>query len=335
MENTQNYPQNYYEEDEIDLIELWNTIWAKKWFVIKFSAVFAIVAIIYSLTLDNIYKAQVTMLPQSKESGASKFSGLAALAGIDLSSAATNNEVFYEDVLKSDKVLNKLISKKWSIEETSSDMFLHDFLEMELNESHFSPKEKQKYDLKKYLRSSAISFSSSKENGLMTLSVSMPKDPKLAAELANYLARELHEFNEEYRQEKAVENVNTVKKQLDDAKKELVKAENNLKNFQKENKTFLSSPDLQLEFARFQREVLTESTVYTELRKQFELAKIDLEKSKETITVLDPAIPPVEKDEPKRSLIVIVVTMLGGILSIFWVLVRNKFSSETEDEVTP
>jgi uncharacterized protein involved in exopolysaccharide biosynthesis len=308
-------------EDEIDLMELFKTIWSQKWLIVKITSTFVVLSIIYALSLDNIYKASVTMLPQSQESERSKFSGLAALAGINMESSATSNEAFYEDVLVSDKLLDNLISKKWVIGEKKQ--FLHEFLEIKLSESHFNPKAKLAYDLKQYLRDKAISFSSSKENGLMTLSVAMPLEPKLSANIANWLASELHEYNEKFRQKKSMENLSTVKIQLDQAKSELIKAENKLSDFQKSNKNYTQSAELQLEYARLTREVITENTVYTELRKQFEIAKIDLAKSKETITILDKATIPVLKDSPKRGLICILGLFLGFFIAIFWVFVRK------------
>ena len=311
-------------EDEMDLAELVKTIWSRRLLILIVTFVFAVLSVVIVLMMDNIYKASVTMLPQLQESGGSKFSGIAALAGIDLSSSSTSNEAFYQDVLKSNKVLDKLILKKWFIEGYQKEMFLYDFLEIELSKDHFDPKAKLDFDLKKYLRKDAISFTSSKINGLMTLSVSMPRDPALSANIANWLANELHEFNESYRQKKALENVSTVKRQLIEAKSELTKSENKLSDFQRTNKNFTQSTVLQLENARLSREVFTENTVYTELRKQFEVSKIDLAKSKETIIILDQAIVPVLKASPRRGLICVVITMLGGIASIIYTLIHAK-----------
>ncbi|WP_330217896.1 GNVR domain-containing protein [Marinobacter similis] len=47
---------------------------------------------------------------------------------------------------------------------------------------------------------------------------------------------------------------------------------------------------------------------------------------------VDPAIVPQEKSEPKRALIVIVATMLGGMLGVFFVFVRAFIRSEKEPD---
>lgn len=307
-------------EYEINLIEVAKKIWLGRWLVVKITAIFGVISIFYALSLDNIYKATVTMLPQSQESSVGQFSGLAAIAGIDLNSNSTSNEVFYEDVLKSNFILDKLITKKWFVQQENKEMFLAEFLKLEKSESHSDPVAKLNYDLKKYFRENSISFTSSKENGLMALSVSMPLDPILSANIANWLSLELHKYNDEFREKKASETVLNVKNQLNNTKKKLVKAENVLKEFQKSNKNFSQSAELQLENNRYTREVLTENSVYTELRKQYEIAQINLDKSKQSITILDSAIFPVLKDGPRRSIICILITFIGAILAMILVL---------------
>ena len=49
---------------------------------------------------------------------------------------------------------------------------------------------------------------------------------------------------------------------------------------------------------------------------------------------VDPAVVPQEKSEPKRALICIVVTLLGGILSVLIVFVRHFIRSGNEETAT-
>jgi LPS O-antigen subunit length determinant protein (WzzB/FepE family) len=48
---------------------------------------------------------------------------------------------------------------------------------------------------------------------------------------------------------------------------------------------------------------------------------------------VDPAVVPQEKSEPKRALIAVVATMLGGMLSIFIVFIRAFVKNGKESEV--
>jgi LPS O-antigen subunit length determinant protein (WzzB/FepE family) len=56
LQNNEN--QRYIQEDEIDLRELFKTLWDKKWFIILFTAIITIIAIIYSLSKTPTYEAK-------------------------------------------------------------------------------------------------------------------------------------------------------------------------------------------------------------------------------------------------------------------------------------
>ena len=55
--------QRYIEEDEIDLRELFKTIWKNKKFIIIFTTIVTIFAIIYALVKTPIYEAKVIIEP--------------------------------------------------------------------------------------------------------------------------------------------------------------------------------------------------------------------------------------------------------------------------------
>ena len=51
-------------EDEIDLIELWNILWKRRFFIIGFTVVCTIVvAILVQFMIPTIYKSEATILP--------------------------------------------------------------------------------------------------------------------------------------------------------------------------------------------------------------------------------------------------------------------------------
>jgi len=50
------------EIEEIDLLELFNALWNKKILIIIFTFLFAILSVIYSLSLPNIYNSTATLI---------------------------------------------------------------------------------------------------------------------------------------------------------------------------------------------------------------------------------------------------------------------------------
>ena len=56
------YPQQF-EDDTIDLYELWNTLWNKKWLIAAMTILVTFGSVVYALRLPLIYKAQAFLLP--------------------------------------------------------------------------------------------------------------------------------------------------------------------------------------------------------------------------------------------------------------------------------
>ena len=80
-------------------------------------------------------------------------------------------------------------------------------------------------------------------------------------------------------------------------------------------------PETGLEFLRKTREFKYQETLFELLSKQFEIAKIDEAKDAALIQVVDKALVPEQKSKPKRSLIVILATMMAffiGVLLAFF-----------------
>ncbi len=51
----------YYEEDEIDLRELFKTIWAHRWFIAIFTGIVTLVAVIYAFLKTPVYEIQASL----------------------------------------------------------------------------------------------------------------------------------------------------------------------------------------------------------------------------------------------------------------------------------
>ena len=76
-------------DDEIDLLELFSIAWNRKRFIIILTSVFAIFSIVYSLSLPNIYTSSTLLAPSKQNNSVSSqnfggMSGLASLAGVNL-----------------------------------------------------------------------------------------------------------------------------------------------------------------------------------------------------------------------------------------------------------
>jgi tyrosine-protein kinase Etk/Wzc len=79
-------------------------------------------------------------------------------------------------------------------------------------------------------------------------------------------------------------------------------------------------PEAGLQYVRKLRDVKYAETIFELLAKQYEAARLDEAKTAAVIQVLDPAIEPDRKSSPQRTLIVVIVTLLGFFGSAGYVL---------------
>ncbi|TWJ17076.1 GumC family protein [Geobacter argillaceus] len=92
-----------------------------------------------------------------------------------------------------------------------------------------------------------------------------------------------------------------------------------------------SVPNLGLEYARLLREQKIQETIFEQLTKQYEMAKLNEAKDSSSIQVLDEAVAPTKKSKPKRLLIVLLSTVTAFFVGIFWVFIQEylgKMSNE-------
>jgi uncharacterized protein involved in exopolysaccharide biosynthesis len=85
-------------------------------------------------------------------------------------------------------------------------------------------------------------------------------------------------------------------------------------------------PLLGAKYAPLYRQMVVEESVYEALTKQYEIAKVDEARDLPTVRVLDPANVPEKKSWPKRSLLLLLGTLVSILLACGWILVRGWWS---------
>tara|TARA_A100001388_G_C28756220_1_gene495083 strand:- start:1059 stop:1976 length:918 start_codon:yes stop_codon:yes gene_type:complete len=88
MENKTKADNTEILKEEIDLKEIFSAIWQGKYLIVSLAASFSILAMIYSLSLPNIYQSKALLSPVGEDNINNTFqnySGLASLAGINIS----------------------------------------------------------------------------------------------------------------------------------------------------------------------------------------------------------------------------------------------------------
>lgn len=83
-------------------------------------------------------------------------------------------------------------------------------------------------------------------------------------------------------------------------------------------------PELALEYIRKQREVKYHETLFELLARQYELARLDESREAPLLQVVDKAIVPDKSSGPLRGLLLVAGILLGLILGIGWVFLKNQ-----------
>ena len=104
MENNTQISDQY--DDEIDLRELFAVLWAGKTKIIAITAVFAVVSVIYALSVPNQFKATALLAPAQQDSGGisgalGQLGGLASLAGVSIGGGDSSEAQVAQEIMKS------------------------------------------------------------------------------------------------------------------------------------------------------------------------------------------------------------------------------------------
>jgi uncharacterized protein involved in exopolysaccharide biosynthesis len=308
MNSNEYHQQHLPKDDEIDLAELWHAIWSGKLLIIAISGLFAISSIIYAINQPNIYKATTLLAPASEQGGASglakmagQFGGLASLAGINLGGGGgTDKTGLALEVLKSRVFLEKFINKhqllvplmaaeNWDVMTNTLilDNEIYDPTTKAWMREVKAPKKPQPSSWEAYQAfKDILAVSTDKETGMITLIIEH-YSPEIATQWLLWLVSDINAAMRDQDKAEAQRSIDYLSIKLQETQ----------------------LADMQTVFYQ----LIEEQT------KTIMLAEVSLEYVLKTI---DPANAPEEKAKPKRALIVVLGTMLGGILSMLIVLVR-------------
>jgi uncharacterized protein involved in exopolysaccharide biosynthesis len=261
------------------------------------------------------------LLPEtdkSKVAGLAGLSNLAALAGINVGEVAL--EQLYPSIINSETILKKVIYSKYIIPSSENNpKTLIEYWEID-EETEVENYEKA---LKK-LRDD-LDVSLNKVNNIVTINI-WTTDAQLSSDILDSISLNVDEFIRVKRITNASEQRRWIENRLNSVKNDLKNSEEDFKNFRLKNRRILDSPELILVQDRLSREVLMHSSLYSELRKQYELAKIEEIKNIPIINVLDYSRPAGKKDRPKRIIINIVSFLFNTVLILGFTIVKTSIS---------
>ncbi|ELA8196178.1 TPA: Wzz/FepE/Etk N-terminal domain-containing protein [Vibrio parahaemolyticus] len=300
-------------EDEIDLRELFKALWKGKWIIIATTFVFAVGAVLYALSLPNIYKSDALLAPAENSGGgglskmAGQLGGLAALAGVNLGAGESSQTDLAVQVMKSrqfiEAFINKhdllvplmaakdwdLVNNKLILDEELYNPTTGEWLREPNGLRGATPTAQEAFEV---FSKEVFNVSQDKESGLYTVSVKN-YSPYIAQQWVNWLIEDINKVMRERTIAETSQNLAYLNTQL--------------------QKTAVA--DMQSTFYKLIEEQ-TKSLMLAEVQEEF------------VFKVVDPAVVPELKEAPKRVLICVFGSILGGMFGLAIVLFRFAFQKD-------
>lgn len=287
--------------DEIDIKTLIKIVIDGRNFIFSLTGIFSIIAVIYSLSLSNIYQSTALLSPvgdQNSSQAVGNIGGLANLAGLSISSQSANN---------STKAVTKMETLSFFEESIMPNIFLPDLMAVnswDAESNSISYKEgvfnstNQKWSQTPSSQKSFEAFMrkmevvSSQSTGFVTISFKH-QSPYIAKEWTELV---VNEINNSFRT------------------KDKLEAETSM--------NYLNAQMAQTSYTEIKQ-------VVAQLLKQ-KMQQLALIEANEfyVFSYLDSPAVAEEKIEPSRSSISILGAVLGALLGILIVIIRNYFSEE-------
>jgi uncharacterized protein involved in exopolysaccharide biosynthesis len=285
---------------------------------------------------DPYFESTISILPNyGGKSTPGGITGLAALAGVSLDEGVNTAEIF-KDLLTSESVIEPVLHAEYQTKEYSKPVNLFEYFELEPNPTLDTTLQKRKLFLEMYkqILTSCVVFVD-RNTKILTLTVTMP-EPGLATSVANNLIQSLDTYVRTKRKSNAALQRIYIDKRVSEIKDSLMRTEDELKIFSLKNRQISNSPELLLQQNRLTRQIQIFGTVYTELSRQMEIARIEEIRDAPIVNVREWARVPVKKAGPNRTkavLLSFLVTITATVLYVLffdtvWMFFKNKWETE-------
>ena len=326
-----------------------------------------VLGLLVALFSKKEYTASTIFVPQtSQQRGGSSISSLASLAGINLGQMGGDmlSPTVYPQLLSNVDLIKELMYTPVKFEEWPEKITLYDYYtDPEYNKMTFFGAVKKytiglpgviigaikgkdeenvdaagldglavyterEYQCKKVL-SDLISVSINDKDGYIELSVRMP-EAVAAAEVATTVFNLLEKYVTEYKIEKAKATLDFVNDRFNEAKEDFEQKQLAYAKFRDANRGQLTAT-AQITEDRLRKEYDMANTIYTELARQKTQVELQVKEDTPVLSVVQPIVVPFERSKPRRAIILIAFTFLGGCLgcaSVFGLdFIKNQGSS--------
>lgn len=345
-------------EDEIDLIGLVKKLWLSRKVFLVILGGFALLGLAFALSSTAKYTASATFIPQVASGiKPSRLGGLAAMAGLNLGEMGEGQEIpptLYPNLVESVKFKKALLQAVVSLPGSSAKVPYAEYYDSIQQPGVMSQVLKYTIGLPglilKNMRSesvedlvisedsliyvdkeedrhfkrlmSQLTVSTNQKEGFVTLEFTMPS-PVMAAQMATFAKELLQQEVIAYRIRNAKVQLAYTEERYQEKKEEFEAIQRRLAGFRDRNKN-IATASAQTELQRLEAEFNVAFSVYDELAKQLEQAKLQVSKDTPVFSDIKSIAVPVQKSGPSRTLILLGFIFFGLLSSFVFILIKDR-----------
>ena len=342
--------------NEIDLIKLAKVLWSARRTIIKITLVFTLTGLLIAIFSPKEYTTSVTIVPQSSnnQGNLGNLGGLAAIAGININTVQTEiSPATYPQIISSIPFQLELMNTPLTFDKIDHPVTLYQYYSDYARPNYlykytiglpgvllnaFNKKQsptdndaindfiqitEEQNEILKILKKK-ISINQNLKEDYIKLSCIMP-EALPSTQLAHRAQELLQQQITEYKIQKATANLEFIQQRHDDVKRQYNEAQEALAKFSDSNKN-VTTAIAQTEQERLSNDYNLSFSIYSEMAKQLEQAKIQVKEDTPVFTVIEPASVPLEKSKPQRLLILISWCFLGVLTGSGITLFRKYYS---------
>lgn len=317
-------------EDEISLVDLVAVLLKRKWLIIGGTGSVVVITLAVMMVslflppeisfLPNEYTPKALMLINDASSSGGKaaallsssgLGSLAGLAGVNVGGSTYSALAVY-------------------LTGTNS------FLDAVVDEFDMI----KRYKIEKYIRSESrkalkkkLKAEYDEKSGVFSLSFT-DRDPEFAQRVVNFCVDYIGKRFEEMQLDQNKLQKKNLEENIANTYREIVKLEEQSRQLEysvSNGRSAASIPSIMLEATRIKREISAQEAVYTQLKTQYELVKVQIASETPVFQVLELAEVPDQKAGPSRGLIVIASSFAAFFFFVFFAFVLESLDNIKKD----
>ena len=282
------------------------------------------------LYAQPVYSSSAKIIPVSDSDANSPMRGIASNFGINVpaSSGALLSPSIYPDIIKSRKLLLNTLNRKFETIKYDTILPLINIIS-NVRDLNYRWSETDKISSINKLRD-MISISTTRKNPIITIYANA-FEPKLAASIVSVIIEELNQLLNVYSEDRIKDKIKFIEIRIKQVGVELKKNEETLKKFREQNRNINASPGLLIEQGRIIRDVDVQTEIFTTLKTELELAKIEQVEEKSIVLVLDNPELPLYKISPQPVKNLILSLIISICFSVFYIYAKDWYKKNLKD----